>query len=41
MFLMLGARVAPAEISKTRGHESDLRQQSRERNRAVLTASHS
>lgn len=38
MFLMFGAGADPAEVSKSRGGDSDLRQQSREKNLVLLSA---
>lgn len=40
MFLMFGAGVDSAEVSKSRGGDSDLRQQSRERNLVLLSANY-
>lgn len=37
---MFGAGVDPAEVSKSRGGDSDLRQQSRERNLVLLSANY-
>lgn len=40
MFPMFGAGVDSAEVSKSRGGDSDLRQQSRERNLVLLSANY-